>query len=110
MKLGEVRRIIIPPKLGYIGPGVLGPLPSSPLGRFKLNRLLEQMVEARAGNIVMDVELKNVLDDEADQGYYEDDSISPEDFNTLRSNLSEKARQARAAKQGGGSILDFSFE
>mmetsp|Transcript_8144 Transcript_8144/g.15335 ORF Transcript_8144/g.15335 Transcript_8144/m.15335 type:complete len:297 (-) Transcript_8144:1654-2544(-) len=102
MKLGEVRRIIIPPKLGYIGPGVLGPLPASPLGRFKLNRLLEEMVEARGGNIVIDVELKNILDDEADQGYYEDESISPEDFNTLRNNLSEKARQARDDANNGG--------
>jgi hypothetical protein len=113
MKVGEVRRIIIPPKLGYIGPGVLGPLPASPLGRFKLNRLLEEMVEARGGNVVIDVELKSILDDEADQGYYEDDSISPEDFNILRSNLSEKARQARDAKTGGSrasSRLDLSVE
>lgn len=109
MKLGETRRIIIPPKLGYIGPGVLGPLPSSPWGRYRLNRLLEQMVDARAGNIVMDVELKNILDDEADQGYYDDESISPEDFNTLRMNMSEKARRAREEKKIGDSapLLDL---
>lgn len=95
MKVGEKRRIIIPPKLGYIGPGVLGPLPASPLGRYQLNKLLEQMIDVKAGNVVVDVELKNIMNDEADQGYYEDDSLTPEEFNTLRDNLSEKARDAR---------------
>ncbi len=95
MKLGEKRRIIIPPKLGYIGPGVLGPLPESPIGRFKLNRLLDQMIEVRGGNVVIDVDLKNIINDEADQGYYEDDSLTPDQFNQLRINLSEKAKSAR---------------
>lgn len=98
MKLGETRRIIIPPKLGYVGPGVLGPLPETPWGRYKLNKLLDQMIDVKAGNVVIDVELKAIRDDEADQGYYEDASISPEDFNTLRDNLSAKARNARDAR------------
>lgn len=101
MKLGEKRRIIIPPKLGYVGPGVLGPLPESPIGRFKLNRLLDQMIEVKAGNVVIDVELKNIMDDEADQGYYEDDSLTPDEFNQLRANLSEKAKNARDKRKGG---------
>ena len=29
----------------------------------------------------------NVIEDEADQGYYTDDSLTPEDFETLRENL-----------------------
>lgn len=86
MKVGGKRRIIIPPKLGYVTNG-LGPLPVGPYGRFKLYRLLEKMVEYRGGNVVVDVEMKSIMEDEADQGYYEDDSLSPEDFNTLRQNL-----------------------
>lgn len=95
MKLGEKRRIIIPPKLGYVGPGVLGPLPASAWGRYQLNKLLEQMIEAKAGSVVVDIELKSIMDDEADQGYYGDDSMSPDEFNRLRDNLTAKARENR---------------
>jgi FKBP-type peptidyl-prolyl cis-trans isomerase len=102
MKIGEKRRLIIPPKLGYVGPGVLGPLPESAWGRYQLNKLLDKMVEVKAGNVVVDVELRSIMDDEADQGYYEDDSLSPEDFNTLRDNLSVKAREARDLRQSAG--------
>ena len=105
MKLGEKRRLIIPPKLGYVGPGVLGPLPESPIGRFKLNRLLDQMVEVRGGNVVMDVELKNIMNDEADQGYYEDDSLTPEQFYQLRVNLTEKAKKASNERKGVVDLL-----
>lgn len=106
MKIGEKRRIIIPPKLGYVGPGVLGPLPDSPWGRYKLNRLLEDMIAARGGNIIMDVELKNIITDEADQGYYDDESLSPEDFNKLRSNLQEKAKAARTVGSKSALLTD----
>jgi hypothetical protein len=106
MKIGEKRRIIIPPKLGYVGPGVLGPLPDSPWGRYKLNRLLEDMIEAKGGNVVIDVELKNIISDEADQGYYEDESLSPEDFNKLRFNLQEKARAARSVSSDSPLLTD----
>lgn len=106
MKIGEKRRIIIPPKLGYVGPGVLGPLPDSPWGRYKLNRLLEDMIEAKGGNVVIDVELKNIISDEADQGYYEDESLSPEDFNKLRFNLQEKARAARTVSSDSPLLTD----
>lgn len=106
MKLGEKRRIIIPPKLGYVGPGVLGPLPESPVGRFKLNRLLDKMIAMKAGQVVIDVEIKNIMDDEADQGYYEDDSLTPDEFNQLRANLSEKAKNARDKK---ASVVDLTI-
>jgi len=105
LKVGGKRRMIIPPKLGYIGPGVLGPLPGNPLGRYKLNKLLNEMVEARGGNVVVDVELLSVIDNEADQGYYEDSTLSPEDFNTLRVNLLEKASKANAEGRKGVDIL-----
>lgn len=102
MKVGGKRRIIIPPKLGYVGPGVLGPIPEGPLGRFKLNKLLDEMIEVRGGNVVFDVELRSVVEDEADQGYYEDQSLTPEQFNTLRTNLQQKAKAART----GFDLLD----
>lgn len=97
MKVGGKRRIIIPPKLGYVGPGVLGPIPDSPIGRYKLNKLLDEMVEVKGGNVVFDVELRSVVEDEADQGYYGDGSLTPEQFNTLRINLQQKAKSANSA-------------
>ena len=106
MKVGGKRRLIIPPKMGYIGPGVLGPLPPTPIGRYQLNRLLEEMIARRGGNIVVDVNLRAVFDDEADQGYYDDDSLRPDDFNTLRTNLQRKVAAARGIPQGdAGSAL-----
>eukprot|EP00559_Dactyliosolen_fragilissimus_P000698 CAMPEP_0184867182 /NCGR_PEP_ID=MMETSP0580-20130426/25320_1 /TAXON_ID=1118495 /ORGANISM="Dactyliosolen fragilissimus" /LENGTH=306 /DNA_ID=CAMNT_0027367279 /DNA_START=1 /DNA_END=921 /DNA_ORIENTATION=+ len=106
MALGSKRRIIIPPKLGYVGPGVLGPLPEGPFGRYKLNKLLDEMIELRGGNIVMDIELKSILDDEADQGYYDDDSLSPDDFNTLRNNLQQSANKAKMEGRKSGAAAE----
>jgi FKBP-type peptidyl-prolyl cis-trans isomerase len=94
IKVGGQRRIIIPPKLGFVDIG-LGPIPDLPWNRSKLNGLLDKMVAVSGGNLVYDVTLLQVLDDEADQGYYEDDSLSPQDFDTLRKNLQEKAAKAR---------------
>ena len=102
MKVGGKRRIIIPPKLGYVGPGVLGPLPEGPYGRYRLNKLLDEMIEVRGGNVVFDVELRSVVEDEADQGYYDDLSLSPEEFNTLRMNLQKRGKEANT----GFDLLD----
>ena len=99
MKVGGKRRIIVPPKLGYITFG-LGPIPVDPIGRWKLNHLIDRMVELKGGNTIFDVEMKSIMEDEADQGYYDDESLSPEDFNTLRQNL-EASQQAAAAARGG---------
>jgi hypothetical protein len=96
MKVGGVRRIIIPPKLGYVDTG-LGPVPEGFYARYQLNKLLDQMVADRNGRIIFEVELLSAFDDEADQGYYGDKSLSPDQFNTLRDNLEQKQRAAKAA-------------
>ena len=89
MKRGGRRRLIIPPKLGFIAGG-LGPVPEMPWQRGALNRLLTKMVEQQGGNLIYDVQLERFFDDEADQGYYQDDEISPEEFAELNRRLNRK--------------------
>lgn len=96
MKRGGRRRLIIPPKLGFVSIG-LGPLPELPWERRKLNSLLSEMVNQRGGNLIYDVTLERFFDDEADQGYYEDDEISPEEFSELNRRLNRK---------NAGAVLD----
>jgi len=102
MRVGGSRRIIIPPKLGYVETG-LGPVPESFYARFQLNRLLDEMVQSRNGRLIFEVEMLSAFDDEADQGYYGDKSLSPDQFNTLRQNIERSQREAKAA--GAGSPL-----
>ena len=97
LKQGGQRRLILPPKLGYITSG-LGPLPRTPWDRWRLNRLLERMVEEGSGQLILDVELKTILEDEADQGYYTDQSLSVEDFDRLRDNIQQAGKEARETK------------
>lgn len=94
MKVGGQRRLIIPPKLGFVD-DALGPVPESPFDRMRLNQLLADMVEQRGGNLIYDVQLLKVIDDEADQGYYNDLSLTEEQFNTLRDNIQNTARTSR---------------
>ncbi|KAL3905018.1 MAG: hypothetical protein SGARI_004652 [Bacillariaceae sp.] len=72
MKRGGLRRIIIPPKLGF---------------RFKLNGLLDEMVAQQGGNLIYDVRLERFFDDEADQGYYDDLELSQAEREDLESRL-----------------------
>ena len=98
MKVGGTRRILVPPKLGFVDIG-LGPLPDLPWDRYKLNQLLDQMVELSGGTVIYEVTLRSVIPDEADLGYYSDASLSPEDFNTLRENLRVKGNEGRIQEQ-----------
>jgi len=91
MRVGGTRRILVPPKLGYVDSG-LGPMPALPWDRRKLNSILDQMVALAGGTLIFEVTLRSVMDDEADQGYYGDDSLTPEEFALLRRNLQQKAR------------------
>ena len=99
MKEGGVRRVIIPPKLGYVS-GDVGPVPSGPWDRRKLVRLLDRMVDVRGGNVIFDVELLRVLDDEADQGYYQDEGLSAEEFEQLQRGI-QGAKERNSLLQGG---------
>lgn len=87
MRVGGRRRLILPPKLGYIESGQYGPIPASPFARYNLNKLLEEMVERRGGTLIFDVTLLFVMDDEADQGYYQDNSLSEEEFEFVKAKL-----------------------
>lgn len=40
-------------------------------------------IEKNEGELVMDVELLDVFDDEADQGYYEDDTLTMEELQNM---------------------------
>lgn len=75
MKLGGLRRIVVPLELGYTKTG-LGPIPPNALRRKVLVRELTK-AEQQEGEIVYDVELVSVYDDEADLGYYDDLTFDP---------------------------------
>lgn len=100
MKMGGLRRLVIPPKLGFVTSG-LGPMPELPWQRWKLNSLLEDMITQRGGNLIYDVRLESFFDDEADQGYYEDDEISPEERAELESRIQRSQRGERPILEGG---------
>lgn len=95
MKLGSKRRLIIPASLGFIDSG-LGPLPVQPFARRKLGNIID-LVNSNKGQLVMDIELVSIIDDENDQGYYEDEAISQEEVREL-------VRKSIEAKKSGSII------
>ena len=62
------------------------------------------MVEVKAGNVVFDVSLRNIISDEADQGYYGDESLEPDDFQRLRDNIQRTGQEARARAASEGIV------
>ena len=52
------------------------------LRRQKLGRLIDK-IDAEEGELVFDIDLILAADDENDQGYYTDDSISDEELREL---------------------------
>jgi FKBP-type peptidyl-prolyl cis-trans isomerase len=102
MKVGGSRRLVIPAKMGFTRGG-LGPLPPSPWDRYRLNNMLDDMVRLQGGSLVFEVTLLSTMNDEADQGYYEDGSPTPEEFEKLRSSIQRKAAAAKNKKEKAAS-------
>ncbi|CAM9283574.1 unnamed protein product, partial [Hapterophycus canaliculatus] len=82
MRVGGKRRIIMPQELGYTVQG-LGPYPADPRKRDVLVQVLTSFEKSTTGELVMDIELVDAFDDEADQGYYEDAAVTPEQLQEI---------------------------
>eukprot|EP00752_Nemacystus_decipiens_P012158 g10777.t1 len=82
MRVGGKRRVIMPQGLGYTVQG-LGPYPADPRKRDVLVKVLTSFERTTTGELIMDIELLDAFDDEADQGYYEDAAVTPEQLQDL---------------------------
>ena len=85
MHAGSKRRIIVPNSIGY-NTFALGPLPTDASRRRKLGDILDEVL-ADKGDLLFDIELLLIRDDENDQGYYDDEAVTPEEIkeNMLKS-------------------------
>ncbi|CAM9897851.1 unnamed protein product [Ectocarpus sp. 4 AP-2014] len=82
MRVGGKRRVIMPQSMGYSVQG-LGPYPADPRKRDILVEVLTSFEKTTTGELVMDIELLDAFDDEADQGYYEDTAVTPEQLQDI---------------------------
>ena len=82
MRVGGTRRIIMPPALGYTDKGIFGPIPPSPFDRNKLESLVKNM-SPDTGEVVFDVKLLEAYDDDADPGFYSDESFPEETMRNI---------------------------
>eukprot|EP00597_Dinobryon_sp_UTEXLB2267_P016617 CAMPEP_0201097086 /NCGR_PEP_ID=MMETSP0812-20130820/6145_1 /ASSEMBLY_ACC=CAM_ASM_000668 /TAXON_ID=98059 /ORGANISM="Dinobryon sp., Strain UTEXLB2267" /LENGTH=209 /DNA_ID=CAMNT_0047351785 /DNA_START=250 /DNA_END=879 /DNA_ORIENTATION=- len=81
MSVGSKRRVIIPKSIGYNDFG-LGPLPQDPFRRRKLGRLLD-FLDKEQGELIFDLELVSIVDDDNDQGYYDDEPVTQQEVRQL---------------------------
>ncbi|CAM9285664.1 unnamed protein product, partial [Choristocarpus tenellus] len=79
MRVGGKRRIVFPSQMGYTVQG-LGPYPGDARNRDILAKFVNTFEVSPGGEFVLDVELFDCFDDEADQGYYEDEVFSDEEL------------------------------
>jgi len=77
MRVGGARRIEVPPSLAYTIGG-LGPRPEAPWTRKKLDDALDALDES--GAVVFDVRLNDAWKDDADLGFWDDNSFSGKDI------------------------------
>lgn len=82
MRVGGTRRIEVPPALGYTAPG-LGPMPESAQGRRVLDRAIGAMEGKQGSAVVYDVAVLEAWTDDADMGYYQDESFSGDELRII---------------------------
>ena len=88
------------PKLGFAGEGLKGKGPT-PRGDFsslqRLSKAVEQLRENKGvggdNKLKISVRINWVRVDEADQGYYMDESVDPEKFRQVRSQFESQVPQ-----------------
>ncbi|KAJ8604580.1 hypothetical protein CTAYLR_007623 [Chrysophaeum taylorii] len=88
MRVGGVRRVEVPPQLGYNIVG-LGPLPEGPLKRRKLAKNLDKP----GATVVFDVALLETWKDAADLGFYDDSTYTADQMDFI-------LKKAKLASQG----------
>merc|ERR1719163_561328 len=82
MRVGGTRRVEVPPSLGYTAPG-LGPMPESAGGRRTLDKALDDMAGKPGAAVVYDVAVLAAWTDDADAGYYADESFSGDEIQVI---------------------------
>lgn len=94
MKIGGKRRVYVPKNMGYVDVA-LGPVPIKPGPRKRLDQVLDLIDEGK-GRLVFDLELVAVIEDENDQGYYDDIPVSDEEmiriFERVKASTAERER------------------